>query len=258
MDRDELLIAQFDDKINQAADRYMLMAGDFLDTHQRRIAEDFCRSRKLPVRVMFYGGYEEAERCMPFFLPEYIEPATDDRQPEAVSEMIRVIRVSAPKGNRRLTHRDYLGSLLALGLEREVTGDILVRDDGADIIVKAEIADFIDINYNKAGRTTLTVEVLPIDELDKGELNIKQKHDTVASLRLDNVVAAAFALSRAKAAEAINRGSVSVNSMEAMKVDMEIREGDKITVRGRGKAVLAEIGGTSRKDRTRVTFNVYI
>ena len=257
MDRDELLLAQFEDKINQAADRYMLTAGDFLDTHQRKIAEDFCKSRKLPVRVMFYGGYEEAERCMPFFLPAYIEPGTDDRPPMETAEMLRVVRVTAPKGSRRLTHRDYLGSLLALGLEREVTGDILVRDDGADIIVKAEIADFIDINYNKAGRTNLTVQVLPVSGLDKGELNIIQKHDTVASLRLDNVVASAFALSRAKAAEAINRGIVSVNSMEAMKVDMEIREGDKITVRGRGKAVLSETGGVSRKDRTRVTFDIY-
>ena len=79
----------------------------------------------------------------------------------------------------------------------------------------------------------------------------------MASLRLDNIVASAFALSRAKAAEAIRRGVVSVNSMEALKVDQEIGEGDRIVLRGKGKAVLAEVGGKSRKDRTIITFNMY-
>jgi len=113
------------------------------------------------------------------------------------------------------------------------------------------------MNYDKAGRTNLTVEILPIDRLETSVMNIVQKHDTVASLRLDNIVSSAFALSRAKAAEAIRRGIVSVNSMEALKVDQEITEGDRIVLRGKGKVVLAETGGRSRKDRIIVTFNVY-
>ncbi|MCF0144382.1 MAG: RNA-binding protein [Firmicutes bacterium] len=257
MNQDELLLARLEDKIDQAADRYMVTSGDFLDTHQRKVAEDYCKSRKLPVRVIFYGGYKDAERCIPVFLPDYADAA------EEASELLKVVRVTAPKGSRALTHRDYLGSLLALGLDREVTGDILVRqaDDksggGADIIVQAEIAEFIKLNYDKAGRTNLAVEILPIEQLDRGTINIVQKRDTVASLRLDNIVSSAYGLSRGKAAEAIRRGIVSVNSMEALKVDMEIREGDKIVMRGAGKAILAEVGGTSRKDRIRITFNIY-
>lgn len=281
MNNDELLIARLEDKIRQAADNYMLTAGDFLDMHQRKIAEDYCKSRKLPVRCVFYGGYAEAERCMPVYLPDYIEmpgesePAAGVGQsaaegasaglhvPDEVSELLRIIRVTAPKGSRKLTHRDYLGSLLALGLDREVTGDILVReaDDktggGADIIVEAGVAEFIELNYDKAGRTNLTVQALPIGELDTGVINIVEKRDTVASLRLDNIVSAAFAVSRAKAAEAIRRGIVSVNSVECLKVDREVSEGDRVTVRGKGKIALAEVGGRSRKDRVIVTFNIY-
>ena len=265
MHSDELLIARLEDKIDQAADNYMLAAGDFLDMHQRKIASDYCKCRKLPVKVLFYGGYEDAERCMPVFLPDYIEmPAAGVWQvPEEVADLVRIVRVTAPKGGRALTHRDYLGSLLALGLDREVTGDILVRQPdertggGADIIVETAVAEFIEMNYDKAGRTNLTVEILPVDKLDVGVQNITRKHDTVASLRLDNIVASAFALSRAKAAEAIRRGIVSVNSMEALKVDQEISEGDKIVLRGKGKVVLAEAGGRSRKDRIIVTFNIY-
>ena len=262
MNADELLIARLEDKIRQAADNYMMTAGDFLDMHQRKVAEDYCKSRKLPVRYAFYGGYEDAERCMPVFLPDYIERA-EDGVPDEITELVRAIRVTVPKGGRVLTHRDYLGSLLALGLDREVTGDILVRQPdeknggGADIIVETGVAEFIEMNYDRAGRANLSVEVLPIGELDMGTQNIVQKHDTVASLRLDNIVSSAFALSRAKAAEAIRRGIVSVNSVEAMKVDQEIGEGDRIVVRGKGKAVLTEAGGRSRKDRIIVTFNIY-
>jgi len=278
MNNDELLIARIEDKIDQAADKYMLTAGDFLDMHQRKIAEDYCKSRKLPVRYIFYGGYADAERCMPVFLPDYIElPAgggtasvegssaagAAGQIPEEIAELLSVVRVTAPKGGRVLTHRDYLGSLLALGLDREVTGDILVRGPdektggGADIIVETGVAEFIEMNYNKAGHTNLTVEILPIGALDTGLVNIVKKRDTVASLRLDNIVSSAFAVSRSKAAEAIRRGIVSVNSVECLKVDRIIEEGDRVTLRGKGKIALAEVGGRSRKDRTIVTFNLY-
>ena len=304
MKTDELLIAQIEDKIQQADDWGVMTSGDFLDTHQRKVVSDYLRGRKLPVQALFYGGYEDAERCMAVFVPEFAaqswkesaggeessqtgaessQTGAESSQtgegevPAEIQDLVRVIRVSVPKGGKILTHRDYLGSLLALGLDREVTGDILVRTGemaksgrsatgagaqeilgpGADIIVETEIAEFIELNYDKAGRTNLEVEVLPISSLCTGEINIVQKHDTVASLRLDGVVASAFGLSRAKAAEAIRRGIVSVNSMEALKVDQEISEGDKIVMRGRGKVVLAEVGGVSRKDRVRITFNVY-
>lgn len=271
MKTDELLIAQIEDKIRQADEWSTMTAGDFLDMHQRKVVANYAKAGKLPVKMVFYGGYADAERCMPVFLPDYIEwngefdgtasggagKAEIDMPPEEVTELLRVIRVSVPKGSRHLTHRDYLGSLLALGIDREVTGDIMVHELGADIIVETAIADFIEMNYDKAGRTNLEVSVHPITELCLGEINIVQKHDTVASLRLDSVVASAFALSRAKAADAVRRGIVSVNSMEALKTDMEIEEGDRIVLRGKGKAVLAEVGGVSRKDRIRITFDLY-
>lgn len=263
MKSDELLIARIEDMAERASDRYMIVAGDFLDTHQRKVAEDFCKSRRLPVRTVFFGGYEDAERCMPVFVPDYVEIGDDGQMPPEITELVRIVRASAPKGSRRLTHRDYLGSLLALGIDREVTGDILVREaDGrsggsADMIVQSEIADFIELNYSKAGRTALSIEILPIEDLDRGSMNIIKKHDTVASMRLDSIVASAFGLSRGKAAEAIRRGIVSVNSIEALKADMQINEADKIVMKGRGKAVLSEVGGTSRKDRIRITLSLY-
>ncbi len=123
--------------------------------------------------------------------------------------------------------------------------------------MEAEIADFIKLNYDKAGRTSLSVEILPVSDLHIEPARIESRHDTVASLRLDSIVASAFRLSRAKAAEAIRRGLVSVNSAEALKTDMEVEEGDRIVLRGQGKVILAEVGGATRKDRTRITINAY-
>ncbi len=265
---DDLLIAIIEDRIQQTQDRYMITSTGFLDMHQKKIALDYCRSHRIPdalqakapsdVRYLFYGGYDEAERCILCFLPEYVQMAgLEEEAPSDIRDMLAVIRVSTPKGGRALTHRDYLGSVLSLGIDREVTGDILVREDGADIIVLQEMADFIELNYHKAARQNLSAAIISIDQLDPGVIDFTEQHDTVASLRLDNIVASAFHLSRAKAAEAIRAGLVSVNSMEALKVDMVIEEEDKIVLRGKGKVVLSEIGGTTRKDRTFVTYTVY-
>ena len=75
-------------------------------------------------------------------------------------------------GGRQLTHRDYLGSLLGLGIKREKTGDIIVRDDGADIVICEELAEFVSLNYDKAGRTSLSVEILPIGDLKVAEKSL--------------------------------------------------------------------------------------
>lgn len=171
-----------------------------------------------------------------------------------------LLRVTAKSGvgARKLTHRDYLGSLMGLGIKREMTGDIIVKDSGADIIIMKEIADFLLMNYEKAGRANLKLEIADITALDTGTVNIEEKRDTVASLRLDNLVSSVFALSRGKAQEAIKAGIVFVNSSQAAKPDIQLKEGDKLVMRGRGKAVLREISGKTRKDRIYVVFDRYI
>ena len=171
---------------------------------------------------------------------------------------LSVIRIKTPAGGRKLTHRDYLGSLTGLGLKREMIGDILVGDEGADVIIKEEVKDFILMNYSKAGRATLSLESVDIEDLHVPEARVETVKDTVASLRLDNVIASAFRLSRAKAAEAIRSGLVFVNSMESEKPDMQVEEGSKLVLRGKGKAYLREVGGRTRKDRTYIVIERFM
>ena len=156
--------------------------------------------------------------------------------------------------SKPLSHGDFLGSLLGLGIKREMTGDIIVRDNGADIIVMDEIAEFISDNYIKVGRVDISTEVLSLDELLIPEKETTLFYGTVASLRLDNTVSSGFKISRSKAAQAIRSGSVCVNHMEVCQPDFRVEEGDLISVRKKGRIRLNEVGGRTGKDRIGVTF----
>lgn len=248
MKEDEILLAWIEDKISQSLDHYMVTNSAFLDMRQRTLAEAQCRQHK-GLRYCFYGGYEDAERTVAVFLPDYAELA--DHDPLA---LLRITQA----GQRALSHRDYLGSLMGLGIKREIIGDILVRENGADIVIIREMGDYLLYNYEKAGRTSLKAEIVSIGEIIVPENRFEEKRDTVASLRLDNLIASAFSLSRGRAAEAIEGGAVFVNGLQIDKTDRQIKEGDKLVLRGKGKVLLKAVGGITRKDRISVVLHKYI
>ena len=267
MKEDNFFLGQIEDKIAQCENKFIATHTGFMDLHQQSLARVFCKKNFVQVftqkqeevpemaeerpalRTLFYGGYEQAERVILLNLPGYADLKNENP--------LVIVRAKVSEKSKSLTHRDYLGSLIGLGMKREMIGDILVRDDGADIIVLAEIADFILQNYCKAGRVSLSLEKLDISKLIVPEAKVREITDTVASLRLDSIVASAFSLSRGKAAEAITRGIVFVNNMETVKPDFQLKEGDKISLRGKGKACLREVGGKSRKDRQYIAIEKY-
>ncbi len=265
MKEDSFFLGQLEDKITQSENKYITTYTNFMDGHQQSLARIYCRKNFVtvmeedlpaeemgnlpPTRSIFYGGYPDAERVILVNLPDYT--FLENENP------LTIIRAVKAEGSRELTHRDYLGSLVGLGIKRELLGDILVRPDGADIIVMEDITDFIMMNYYKAGRTNLSLSQHPMEELIIPPRKTQSITDTVASLRLDSVTASAFGLSRGKASEAITRGIVFVNHMETTKPDFQVGEGDKITLRGKGKACLIEIGGKSRKDRQYIKIERY-
>jgi RNA-binding protein YlmH len=148
--------------------------------------------------------------------------------------------------------------MLGLGIDRSVTGDILVREDGADIIIVPEIAEFLMSEYIQVGRTVIRTEKVPAEELIIPEVKVQMIHDTVPSVRLDNVVSSAFKISRSKAAEAIRGGIVSVDHIECLKPDAKLEEGQTLVLRGKGKAILKELGGESKKGRIWISIARYI
>lgn len=246
MTKDEsILLNQIEDKRRQCEEQYCESYTAFLDIHQCALVENEFKYTK----HILYGGYDDAERRVMIFLPDYLDEMDEDP--------LEVLRVSIPKGGKELGHRDYLGSILSLGINRNVTGDIIVRKDGADIIILKSMEEFLLSHYDQAGHTHLTTKIVPISELDMGEIHTSIKRDTVASLRLDNLVGSAFNLSRTKSQEFIKAGVVFVNNIECDKPDKEIFEGDKIVLRGKGKAVVKTVGSRTRKDRIGIELEIY-
>ena len=115
---------------------------------------------------------------------------------------------------------------MSLGIKREFVGDILVRKDGADIIIMKEILDFLLMHFGRAGRTAFSLKEVGIAELILPQQRVRFKSDTVASLRLDNVISSAFGMSRTAAAAAIKSGLVFVNHLQTDKPDRILRESD--------------------------------
>lgn len=220
----------------------------FLTPHLRLLAGQIAPA------ALFCGGYPDAERTEAVFLPDWADPA--EAESYAETAVVRALR--RDRGDTPPTHRDYLGALLGLGLRREVLGDLLVRPEGCDMIVCEGVADFIRDNLASAGRSPLDLSVIPREDLIVPEQAFTERRDTVASLRLDGVTAAAFSLSRGRAAEAVAAGKVSVNGVPCEKADREIADGDTVSLRGAGKCRVLTDGALSRKGRICIVIRKYV
>lgn len=199
----------------------------------------------------FQGGHPQAERQVLAIEPE------DSWQEQPVTGIL----IQVARGSQKLPqHKDYLGALLGLGLERTCIGDILPALDGSYAVafVLEDKADFICRNLTQAG--SATVSVLPWDPEGAFKLEIPQrtiKTATLSSLRADAFLAAAMNVSRSTAAELIRGGRVEINHIPVTHPSEEIYGGDVFTVRGKGRFRLEQIGGKSRKDRIFVEYFQY-
>ena len=248
---DKLIIAKALDEAEKCEREGRICHTDFLDMRiQGMLEKELKRGGK---NFFFCGGYDTAERRMAVFLPEWAEEKDffDDIP-------ILVLRAAHKSGGKELTHRDYLGSVLALGISRGKIGDIAVYPEGADIIIDRELEEFLSSNYFKAGKAVLSLSTVPISELDLTGVRTEIMRDTLASLRLDALLASAYRCARSKAQDAVRQGLVFVNNAECTKPDLEVKEGDMIVLRGKGKCILEEIGGTSRKERVFVSIKKFI
>lgn len=225
----------------------------FLTPGQRAAAEGLLNAWGRP-KCLFWGGYEGAERTVCAFLPDWQEPedfAADPDGPVGAVEAVFPREV-------QLSHRDILGGLMALGLDREKLGDILILPGKCQVLALTEIVPILLSQWESAGRARLKLRQIPLSGLEVRPPEVKVIRDTVAAPRLDAVLAAGFSLSRGKAADLIAAGRVEVNHRECLKGDKTVEKGDVIGCRGLGKCVLADLPGQSRKGRAMVVIERYI
>ncbi len=232
----EILISRVADLVRQCENSYRPQFLGFLSREEAALVSSIVPSG---IQSVFFGGYESAERV---FLGIYPETGreVDDFPIDAVTFSFRKCD--------SLSHRDFLGSLMALGIKRETVGDILIENGRAVAFVSSDISKYIIMSVTRIGGVGVSLSVgytqpLPISD-EKIEITV-----TIASQRLDCVVAALVRTSRTAAAQMILSGIVSVNSQVCQKVTKNVDANDCVTVRSKGKFRIKSINGLTKKGR---------
>lgn len=202
------------------------------------------------VSYSYFGGYEGAERqqmCIsPFEMPN-----------EAFELGILKISVKAGLG-KPLTHRDYLGSLLGLGIDRKCFGDIIVRPFGAYVVLTQDMIPYVKSQLLSIGRyQKIELDEVPLTELQAYSPQTKEINITVSSLRLDVLIAGSFGLSRSLCDKMIQSDKVKKNG-QAATASTQVKVGDVLTLRGYGKVRLKTLQGQTKKNRLRITIEKFI
>ncbi len=258
----EFLYARLTDLKNRAQTGVVSVSPFYSPTSLVHIRRWLSRSG-IGERAVIFGGYENSERARVYFLPDYITKAEN----ESVSRVIEeygytdptvMLKVGA-SGFRSLTHRDFMGSVLALGIERDVVGDIVCEGDfAAYIFCDTAIAPYIKENLTKVANDTvkITEQSLPCGSF--GARLYEEIHETVASCRFDAVVASVCNLSRDISKKLISGGMCELNYECICAPDTELCPSDIFSIRGRGKYKLSSCDGENRRGRLKITVHKYI
>lgn len=262
-----LLLAHLDELCDRAVQGRFTHSA-FLTPREAKHAEKMLRRRGQWHRARLWGGYNDAERVCLLLFPDYVVDMVEESlfSETPVDFLLAMADEDDPvvpldvrgSGYRHLTHRDFLGSLLSLGLERTVLGDIAVRDDGATVFCAAHIAPFLLTSVERIANDAVHIKrtSLPPD-FDGGRRYVPLR-DTVASPRLDCIVAALANLSRDAAQTAVRSGLVEVDYECEERVDVTVPIPCIISVRGVGKFAVRSLGSANRRGRFPLVADKYV
>lgn len=240
-DKDKLFCSKLDDAVELCLTRQKPYFFSFMSERKQLVAKNYLKSVCFE-NYAFFGGYENSERKVLGLF--FDEPAENDFP---VSPIVFKFRKCD-----KLSHRDFLGALMSLGIEREAVGDILIEDGKCVVFVKTELENYITSQIFKIGNVGVSFDTYNPSSLPCGR-GVEEDTYIVSSLRLDNVVAAVTGLSRDKTKTLILSGCVSVNFIPTQNVSQIINIDTTLIIRGRGKYILNDITGKTKKDRIRIS-----
>ena len=253
-DEERYLMRHIEDLADAAFSRGIARYSAFLSDREQDLARAALGRAGVRDGWRFDGGWPEAERRVLCLEPEHSYGECPVRCVQ--------LQCRALPGAVLPAHKDYLGSLMGLALKREALGDILLPADApgtAYVFALEPAAKLICRELCQAGRTEVSTRLLEPEEIPAFPAPERQLLTaTVSSLRLDNVLAAGFSISRGKAAEAVEKGAAQVNWTVCQKPDKPVAAGDTITCRGLGKCVLDSVGGPTKKGRLPVVIRRFV
>ena len=251
MNKEETLLRKrLTELSRQAYHKDIVTFSDFLNLNELNILHTTPKDL-FPARYETFGGYEMAERQMVAFLPdalyyEYHYPM-----------QILKIHPAHPRFAEELSHRDYLGSLMNLGVERCKMGDILLLENCAEVFVCQNIAEYLCQELTRIRHTVVQTELVTPEEISY-EPRFEEIKGTVSSIRLDSVLALAYPLSRSKMTSYIEAGRVFVNGKLITSNGYHLKEGDILSVRGLGRIRYEGMLSETKKKRCLISLRKYI
>lgn len=231
--------------VAQVEDEYTPRLTHFLDPRQQFIVQTVIGSYE-NIKVTFNGGREHTERVRALIYPDYYEPTETDFE-------IALFQIRYPVKFTTLTHQKILGTLMSLGMKRDIFGDILEKEDIWQFFVEASMKDYLSTQIEKIGKVNVMLEELPLADAILTHIDWVEKAITVSSLRLDVLIAASHNISRQKAKQLVQGGLVRVNWKTIENADFLCVAEDIISVRGYGRIKLMETNGKSKKDKDKIT-----
>lgn len=241
---DKLFLSKMCDIAVKSINTGRTMYTRFLNPGQRLMLEDRFSAE---TKISYFGGYEDADRTVAAF----------GEKPENSEFPICALKITA-KNKAVYSHRDYLGSLLSLGISRELLGDIVINDEFAVIFCTADISEFIIMNLSRVASATVKLEY--VDDLS--ELDIKRHFKelslTVSSMRFDCVLSTVCGKSRSETAALIGQGMACINHSPSKNTSARISSGDTLSLRGFGKFIVETDNTVTRKGRIHINVRKYI
>ncbi len=274
---DKLLISKIIDKLKFVNNKNQVQYTDFLDTYEQSIV---IKALSLigENKYVLDGGYDEAERKVLFMYPDKLKDIflSEDLNEEyneninqnsnlkenntVINQNIKVISIILPQDLQGTYHHsEYLGGIMKLGIKREKIGDIIVNEAGADILVLDEMADYLKLHlqdltrFQKSEILIKEISELTILPVKKEEIVI-----LIPQMRLDVIISEILHISRSKADEIISEERVFVNYELKTKNATMLKQGDILTVRGKGKFEIGEVLSQTSKGKLRLQVNKYV
>lgn len=197
------------------------------------------------LEVTFYGG-PFAERQRAIIAPDYFQPEVEDFE-------IILFEIDYPQKFVTLQHQHVLGTIMSLGIERDQLGDIVV-DESIQFTLTKQLESYIILELNKIKGATVKLNEIPIKDMIQSKENWHSFETTVSGLRLDVVLKEMIRKSRSISKQLIEKKRVKVNHTIIDSADFQLDKGDLLSIQGYGRAMVVDIGGKTKKDKTRISY----
>lgn len=243
-------VARALDQAEQAIKTWEVTLTDFLSPPE--LADTLTVFKRLTdVELVAWGGYPQAER-------QRIAIARSDIPIDSASVNVAAVEIAGNFLFDTASHRDFLGAMLGTGIVREKTGDVIVLGErGAQAIVMPEMVEYLEMSLQQVRSVPVQTRRIELSELKIREPKKKEMTTVEASMRLDAVASAGFAMSRSKMADLIDSGEVRVNWKDVTQASYNVKSGDLIAVTGKGRLEVGEVAVT-KKERYRVQLTRYL